>query len=227
MASLTPTMNQATTYAPSGYNAATTNQDVSPQATIQQILTAFQPQAAQSNMNLQNSLAASGITGGANADATTNLQGTLASSLGSTLAQAIENSQSLGLNQAQTNAGALNSAGQYNAGAQNSANQYDAGATNQTNEFNTANNMTMEQFLANLQNSDYLAQLGSFTGLNEAGLGAQQGLNSQYSQSYQVPSTGSNPFGGLGAALGAATNTGSTPSTPSVPTPAPDGSLYA
>jgi hypothetical protein len=143
---------------------------VDPSAQIAQILAAYQPAAQQSQMNLNGALAASGVSGGGMTGATQQLQGQLAAGLAPSLASAIGNA--------------------------NSENQ---SALNQANMFNTGNTMSAQQLLAQLQNQDWLAQLGGYTGLNESGLGAQEGVNQQAAGNYGVQT-------GTGAGLGSLTN---------------------
>jgi hypothetical protein len=169
-------------YAPAPPNAASATID--PTAQIQQILAAYQPAAQQSTMNLNNSLAAAGITGGGTVGAQDQLQGQLAASLAPTLGSAI---------------GDANTSNQ---SAENNTNQYNiSNAINAENgNVSTANNF--EQFLASLQNSDWSQLLGSYTGLQQSGLSGQQGINQASTQNYANPQGTAAGISSLGSALG-------------------------
>lgn len=88
--------------------AAQSGANVSPQATLQQILAGFMPQARQSQDALNNQLAAAGIVGGGAQDATQMLQSQLASALAPTLGNAIQSSQGMTLQQSLANQQARN-----------------------------------------------------------------------------------------------------------------------
>jgi hypothetical protein len=175
-------------------------QQLSPDATIQQILAAYAPAAQQSQQNLNQSLAAAGVSGGGQVGATQQLQGQLAAGLAPSLSSAIQGAQSnvlgaeelgsnQGLQQALANAAALNTGNEYN-----TSNLINAESGN----VSTANNF--EQYLAGLQNTDWQSLLGAFTGLNEAGLSGQQGINQAAATTYPLQ-TG-NGLGSLTSAVG-------------------------
>ncbi len=80
----------------------------SPNATIQQILTGFAPQAQNSENQLNQTLADFGVNGGQAVGAMSQLQGQLAGALGPTLANAIQGSQGMQLQGGEFNSGAYN-----------------------------------------------------------------------------------------------------------------------
>ena len=168
-------------------------------STIAQIMKAFQPQAQQAQMSQNDALAAAGLSGGPAINQNQLLQGQLSSSLGNTLAGAIQNSQSnqLGagefgasqsLQQALQNAGFQQNTNEFNASNQNATNAQQAGlqqqsglanqnASNQANEFNTQNQMSTQLGNTSTANQfqQFLASLqnGNWSQL----LGGFQGLN--------------------------------------------------
>lgn len=232
-------------------------------STIQQLMKAFAPQAQSAQMNLNDSLAAAGLSGGPAIAQTNQLQGTLASSLGNTLAGAIQNSQSnqLGagefgasqsLQQALQNAGFQQGANQYNAGTQTQNNQFNAGnqnalnaqqagmqqqagmanagAANQSTEFNAQNMLAtqfgntstanqFEQYLAGMMQNAYQNNQNNFTNLNSAGLGAQQSINGQAANNFQIPSGAGGAVGGFAQQIGSIY--GNRPPANVAPAPAP------
>jgi hypothetical protein len=80
----------------------------SPNATIQQILAGFAPQAQSSENNLNQTLADFGINGGQAVGAMTQLQSQLGASLAPSLANAIMGSQGMQLQGGEFNSGAYN-----------------------------------------------------------------------------------------------------------------------
>lgn len=144
-----------------------------PQASIQQILQGFEPQARQSQSALNNQLAAAGIVGGGAEDATDLLQGQLASSLAPTLASTIQNSQGMQLSGMQGNQNAMNS--------MTGTNLADIMGTNQFNA--TAANQAKGQ-LAGYQNQDWSQQLAAYqsllTSFMGGGAGVAQGIGSNF-----------------------------------------------
>jgi hypothetical protein len=80
----------------------------SPNATIQQIMAGFAPQAQSSENNLNQTLADFGINGGQAVGAMSQLQSQLAGALGPTLANAIQGSQGMQLGAGEFNANAYN-----------------------------------------------------------------------------------------------------------------------
>jgi hypothetical protein len=172
-----PTQGQATTFqgaqmnSPYFANAAQSHsqtdlnpqfmQQLGPQSTIQQILTGFAPQANRAQNALNDQLAASGIQGGAAANATGELQQQLAAGLAPSLAGAIQNSNQqqlqgnefgLGnqMQQSMYNAGNRQQSGLANAQFGNNANYEQAGLNQQTG---LANMGAMNQMTGqNLQN---------------------------------------------------------------------------
>jgi hypothetical protein len=195
---------------------------LSPQSTIQQILTGFAPQSAQATNNLNNTMAASGIVGGPANVAQTELQGQLAASLAPTLANAIQTAQGnvLGAQEFQSGQGLQQALANASLGEQTSlANQ---AAGNQVGEFNIGNQIGANQFNASAANnmSSQLAQmlyggwgqeLGQFGNLNSQELQGLLGLEQTglgnlgsiaYGAGQNFPVQQSGDWGGLGQGLG-------------------------
>lgn len=169
-----PTMGQAT-YG----TAAQSNANVSPQAAIQQILTGFAPQAAQSTNALNNTLAAMGIVGGGATDAQTALQGQLAAALAPTLASSIQNSQGMGLQQALSNAGFQQQTGLANQQASNGMTSENLQNLISQQGYNTSAANQAQQNLAQALLGAWGQQFGAFNQTNLAGLGGTQSLLGQ------------------------------------------------
>lgn len=191
------TMGQAAqSNAPTQLNQGLVN-SLGPQATIQQIMQGFAPQAAQSTAALNNTLAAMGIVGGGAQDAQTMLQGQLASSLAPTLANAIQNSQgnqlnagefgvNNGLQQSMNNAGMQQQQTLANQSASNQANLYNGTNDFNTNQYNAtaANNSGNE--LANYMMQAYSMPFGAYNNINSMGLGGASSLAQQNAQNFPV-----------------------------------------
>jgi hypothetical protein len=182
---------------------------VDPSSQIAQILAAYQPAAQQSQMNLNGALAASGVSGGGMTGATQQLQGQLAAGLAPSLASAIGNANS-------ENQSAINSANQFNTSNLINAN---------TGNVSTANNF--QQYLAGLNNQDWLAQLQGYTGLNESGLSGQQGINQEAAGNYGIQGGTTQGLGSLTSALGNMYGTASPASTPQTTSTPYDGSYLS
>lgn len=172
--------------APPQGQATLSGANVDPSATIQQILAGFMPQARQSTSALNNQLAAAGIVGGGAQDAQQQLQGQLASSLGPTLANAIQTSQGMGLQQSLANAAASNQMTGQNLQDWMQTNLFNAGASNQAG--NT---------LAQMLQQGWSMPLQGMIGLESGGLGAAGGLAGQEAQNFAVPQSQS-PLSFLG-----------------------------
>lgn len=160
---------------PTTASPTTTNVNVSPQSTISQILQGFQPQAQQATTDLNSTLASMGIVGGGAQQAQTQLQGQLASSLAPTLASAIQNSQGLQLNQAQSNAAAANQMTGLNLQDLLSTNMYNQSAAN-----------TAQSQLANYLMQGWTDPLSAYTQLQTGGLGAAGSIATGAAQDYPV-----------------------------------------
>jgi hypothetical protein len=89
----------------------------SPNSAIAQLMSSFAPQATRSTNALNDQLAAAGIVGGAGVNAQNELQGQLASSLGSAIAPLIQNSNQQMLSAQQANQGSNLTGQQANLGA--------------------------------------------------------------------------------------------------------------
>lgn len=186
------TTGRASTLSPQQINA------LGPQATLQQILAGFQPQARQAQGALNSQLAGMGIVGGGAQGATQDLQGQLASSLAPTLASAIQNSQGMQLGAEQGNQNAQNAMTGLNVGATNQQTLANQGAQNQMTGMNVGN--VMNTNLANQQAANaarsqlaqYMMQgwqtpLEAMSGLYSAGLSGGAGLAGQEAQNFAVP----------------------------------------
>lgn len=177
--STTATANQAIqpSYQPQAPTATptTTNVNLSPQASIAQVLQGFQPQAQQSTSDLNSTMAAMGIVGGGAQQAQNLLQSNLASALAPTLAQVIQGSQGMQLNQAQGNANAANT--------MTGLNVQDQLAVNSQNQ-NVAN--MMQSQLANYLMQGWSQPLSAYTELQSGGLGAAGNIASGAAQDYPV-----------------------------------------
>ena len=161
-------------------------------STIAQIMRAFQPQAQQAQMSQNDALAAAGLSGGPAINQNQILQGQLSSSLGNTLAGAIQNSQAnqLGagefganqsLQQSLQNAGFQQNTNQFNASNQNATNAQQAGLQQNTNEFNASNQNAMNAQQAGLQQQSGLANQNASNQANE--------FNTQNQMSTQLGNT--------------------------------------
>lgn len=163
-----------TAQAPQG-QATMSTANVSPQASIQQVLQGFQPQAQQSTSDLNSTLAAMGIVGGGAQQAQTMLQGQLASSLAPTLASVIQNSQGMGLQQSLANA---------------SANNQMTGLNIQdilgTNMYNTSAYNNAQSQLANYINQGWQLPYEANTQIQTGGLGAAGSISTGAAQDYPV-----------------------------------------
>jgi len=186
-------------------------------ATIQQLLAGFQPQAQNSDNQLNQTLADFGVTGGQAVGAMTQLQGQLGAALAPSIASAIQNSQANTLNAGEFNTGntqqanlanqaSTNTADLANQGSTNQANQYNATAENATNAANVGqfNQSQNEQLNALLQ--QYYAQLGAFNNINNSGQGAANQNAVNFGNDITVSDPFADVFGplvGAGATLGA------------------------
>lgn len=137
-----------------------------PRFAVSQILQGFAPQAARATGALNDQLAAMGVSGGGAVDAQTGLQSQLAGALAPALGQAY--SQYAGNSLAQT---------LQNAAAANQMTGMNVGNTLQGNEFNAGSYNSMQALLAQLLEEEYGIQAGAQTGLTEAGLSGQTGIN--------------------------------------------------
>ena len=197
--------------------------DLSSNATIQQLLSGFQPQITEQNGQLANQLSQFGLSGGPAVAAQNNLDVQQTQAEAPAIASAIQNSQSNQMNQGQFNSNALLNALSGNQSATNSGNQLQAqlnqqtglanqdarntattanvGAVNSTLASNTsAQNAAQQAYLNQLQ-SQWLDQFSAQNAINDAGLGAQNSIAVQGQQNFGTPST-ADPFSGLGSALG-------------------------
>lgn len=162
---MTPTM--------SGFNT-------DPSAVIQQILTAFQPQAQSANQNFMDSMALSGMSGGPVQTGEAQLQGQLAAGLAPELGQAIQFAQGQGLQQALANAGFANQASSQNVG--NMVNQQD--------------------LLAQMLQNAWGQQLGATTDILGGGMNAQNNISNQGMGNFGIQGGMGDSFGQLGGILG-------------------------
>jgi hypothetical protein len=211
--------------------------DLSANATITQILQAFQPQQRTAQAQLQDQLAASGLSGGPALAAQDNLQTQLTQALAPTLASAIQQSQSNQLQSGQfdttqlvntlnNNMSALNSNNQLGAQLQqqtglanmdalNTANTTNAGAANSVNAANvSAQNQSQQQYLSALL-QQYQNQFAAFNSINDAGLSTQNTISANGANNFGTAA--SDPFSGLGASFSSlfAPTAKSTPATTS------------
>lgn len=165
------------TYAPNPPQGQATlsNVNVSPQASLQQILAGFLPAQRQAMSQLNNQLASAGIAGGGAQGAGNLLQGQLAASLGPTLANAIQSAQGMSLQQGLGNAGFSN--------AMTSQNLQD---WMQTNFFNANNANQASQQLANMLYGGWQTQAGGLAGILGQGLQGSGSLANQEAQNFPV-----------------------------------------
>jgi hypothetical protein len=155
--------------------AATSNINLSPNATIAKIMQGFLPQERQATNAMNNQLAAGGIVGGGAQGAQQLLQGQLSSSIAPTLANAIQGSQGMELQQALGNAGMTNS--------MNSQNLQDWMGTNQFNA-NAANDSRMA--LAQMLQNAWGTQAGGLSSILGQGLGGASGLAGSEANNFPV-----------------------------------------
>ena len=190
----------------------------SPDQSISQILNYAMPLFQKSQTGLNDQLAAMGMEGGPALNAQSALSQNLMSALGPMLSQAVQQSQGNMLNAGEFNANALNQGNYFNAQNIIGANQYNTGAYN-----NAQNN------LWNALMQGWSAPFNAYQGINLAGLsGAQSlagmGLSNAGQLGNSIASTfpvnTSNPFGGLGSALGGLFAQAPQPSQPAQPPPA-------
>jgi hypothetical protein len=168
---------------------ALSNQQIgalSPQATIQQILAGFQPQARQSTAALNQTLAAAGIAGGGAQGAQQLLQGQLASSLAPTLASAIQNAQqnTLGAQEFGVSTGLQQSLA--NAGAANNMTGLNLQNTMATNFANQGAANTAGTNLAQMLQQGWQVPLEAYSGLQSSALGSAGSLAGQEAQNFPV-----------------------------------------
>lgn len=169
----------------------------SPQQTMNQLYTAFAPEAAQQEQNLNNQLAAFGISGGPAVQAQQQLSSALAAGLAPQLGQSLLSNQQLQANLTQgalgQNAAAQNAAQQAQAGlyqqagmgnqaAQNAAAQYQAGLYQQAGMGNQSAQLSQQQLQANLQQA---AASGNQSAINQLAQ-LQANLNQQTGQTNQA-----------------------------------------
>lgn len=183
-----------------------------PRFAVSQILQGFAPQAARATGSLNDTLASMGVSGGGAVDAQTGLQSQLAAALAPSLGQAY--TQYAGNSLAQT---------LQNASAANAMTGMNVNNTLQGNEFNAGSYNSMQALLAQLLEEEYQTQAGAQTGITEAGLSGQTGINQGFlgnsgglaqQQQQNFPVYQPPNFSGLGAALGAY-------KPPAVPAPTP------
>jgi hypothetical protein len=234
LAQVNPTMYGGTTEAPTATQnlgqvsgiANSGTPDLSSNATIQQLLSGFQPQVTEQNGQLAQQLAQFGLSGGPAVAAQNNLDVQQTQAEAPSIASAIQNSQSNQLNQAQfgstaqlnalnANQSATNATNQAQASlnqqtglanqdASNTANTANVGAQNATLAANTsAQNAAQQAYLQQLQ-SQWLDQFSAYNSINDAGLGAQNQISVSGAQDYPVPST-SSPYSGLSSAISSIT----------------------
>lgn len=230
----TPPTAQATTYSPTGYNAATTGtatyqNPYDPAQATNELQSAAGVQDQQQQQNLMSMLAAQGISPGSSAAqaAGQNLAGSQTAALAPALAGVQQYAAGLGEQSGLANAGALNNTGQFNANNLNTAGQFNAGAGNTAGQYNAGvNNQMTQQNLQNLlqsqeynssaynnagqqqagyANQDWLAELNGNLGLQGQGLGNAGSLaGDQANQS--VPMDPS-LFSQISSGVGSAANT--------------------
>ena len=97
MATAQPPLAQATSQQAPQNASPYSGANFDPSASLAMVLQGFQPQAQAAQSGLQNQLAAAGIQGGGAIDAQNVLQRNLAAGLAPTLAQVIQNSQGMEL----------------------------------------------------------------------------------------------------------------------------------
>lgn len=183
------------------------NGSLDPGALTAKIMAALQPEFAQQQHGLTESLANAGIVGGSTAGAEGDLARSQTTQAAATLApfEQTANAQRLAGWQSDTDA-ALRAA-QGNQAVAQQGNQFDASSLNSGNEFNIANLIkggmydtsnfnSMQQFIDQMQNTDWLQQLGIQGQLATAGAGAQ---SAAYQPVFQQPATAN--FSGLASAF--------------------------
>jgi hypothetical protein len=185
-----------------------------PRYGIAQVLRGFAPQSAAATSNLNNTLAAMGISGGGAVDSQTALQGQLAASLAPQLAQTYGHYADNSLQQTLANAGWGNQAAGQNAANYLQGSEFNAGAYN-----------SMQMQLAQMLEQEYGLQAGSLTNLISQGLAGQTGVNQGAlgnagslagQQAQNFPVYRAPDMSGLGTALGNAAGT-MLPQAPPVP----------
>src|SRR5271166_2522236 len=150
-----------------GYLGAPSTLDMSqfsPNATIQELLAGFAPQAQSAGNNLNQTLADFGINGGQAVSAMSQLQAQLGGALAPSIAGAIQNSQ-----------GNLLQGGEFNAGATNATNAANVGQYNQSQQL-------MLQDLLGLYGQNF----GAFNQINTGGQGAANQNANPYGQDITV-----------------------------------------
>lgn len=196
----------------------------SPDQSIGQILNYAGPAFNKAQNSLNDQLAAMGMFGGPAASATGALNSQLLSSLGPMLSQAVQQSQGNMLNAGEFNANALNQGNYFNAQNIIGANNANAGIYN-----NAQNN------LWNAIMQGWMAPFNAYQGINMAGLNGAQGLAGIGASNAgslgnimgsTFPVNTSNPFGGLGSALGGLFAQAPQPSQPAQP-PSDPGVIWA
>lgn len=196
----------------------------SPDQSIAQILNYANPlfQKAQSGLNDQ--LAAMGMEGGPALNAQGALSQNLLSSLGPMLSQAVMQSQGNVLNAGEFNANALNQGNYFNAQNVIGANQYNTGAYNGAQ--NNLWNALMQGWNTPFQAYQGINMAGLNGAQNLAGIGASNAGGLGQTMAGTFPVNTSNPFGGLGAALGGMFAQAPQPSQPAQP-PSDPGVIWA
>lgn len=180
--------------APATYSGSTINTAQFDPSTVISLLnqSMVQPNQTATN-NLNQTLAALGVTGGDAINLASQLQNNLSSAQAGVDASAIQAAQNNVLSADTTNVNSTNAA--------NSAN---ANATNATNAANVGEYNTNEQNLLNDLMNQYYAQLGAFNSINSSG----QSAGNQAAVNYGNTITTSDPFaqifGGLTSAASAA-----------------------
>ena len=165
---------------PPTFNPTLSGFNTDPSAVLQQILAAFQPQAASANRNFMDTMALSGLSGGPVQSGEAQLQGQLAAGLAPSLGNAIQFSQGQGLEQALANAGFMNQGGM----------------------FNTSNMIGQQDLLAQMLQQAWSQQLGAQTGLLGQGMGGAQGIAQGGMQNFPIQTGTGEAFSGLGGMLG-------------------------
>ena len=172
----------------------------SPDQTISQILNYAQPLFQRSQNSLNDQLAAMGMEGGPALNAQNALNSNLMSSIAPMLAQAVQGAQGNMLNAGEFNANALNQGNYFNAQNTIGANQYNTGVYNgaQNNLWNAIMQGWGLPF-----NAFNAINMGGLTGAqNLAGMGLSNAGSLGNSLATTFPVNTSNPYGGLGTALG-------------------------
>jgi hypothetical protein len=231
LAQVNPSMYGGTTEAPTATQnlgqvsgiANSGTPDLSSNATIQQLLSGFQPQVTEQNGQLAQQLAQFGLSGGPAVAAQNNLDVQQTQAEAPSIASAIQNSQSNQLNQAQYGSTAQLNALNANQSATNATNQAQASLNQQTglanqdaaNTANTANvgavnattaadaatqNAAQSAYLQQMQ-QQWLDQFSAANTINDAGLSAQNNIAVQGAENFGTPSDTSSALSGLGSAL--------------------------